>query len=155
MTTARPRIAILGMHLESNAFAPVSTADDFRKSCYLEGADMLAEAATPAPAMPAEIPGFMEAMNASGAWEAVPILVTATEPGGPADPTFVEETLARMRALLRASGPLDGIYITNHGAMVSTIDTDPDGRSEEHTSELQSPCNLVCRLLLEKTNNKK
>src|SRR5215467_16081771 len=31
------------------------------------------------------------------------------------------------------------------------------GRSEEHTSELQSPCNLVCRLLLEKkkTKNKK
>src|SRR2546426_5414746 len=26
----------------------------------------------------------------------------------------------------------------------------PPGRSEEHTSELQSPCNLVCRLLLEK-----
>src|SRR5256885_10075119 len=25
-------------------------------------------------------------------------------------------------------------------------------RSEEHTSELQSPCNLVCRLLLEKNN---
>src|SRR5256885_12092870 len=25
-----------------------------------------------------------------------------------------------------------------------------DSRSEEHTSELQSPCNLVCRLLLEK-----
>src|SRR2546426_7964254 len=25
-----------------------------------------------------------------------------------------------------------------------------DNRSEEHTSELQSPCNLVCRLLLEK-----
>src|SRR2546426_9016078 len=35
-----------------------------------------------------------------------------------------------------------------------------DERSEEHTSELQSPCNLVCRLLLEKkkknmtTNNR-
>src|SRR5256885_8802191 len=27
-----------------------------------------------------------------------------------------------------------------------------DARSEEHTSELQSPCNLVCRLLLEKKN---
>src|SRR5256885_8403507 len=26
----------------------------------------------------------------------------------------------------------------------------PQLRSEEHTSELQSPCNLVCRLLLEK-----
>src|SRR5256885_2949525 len=28
-------------------------------------------------------------------------------------------------------------------------------RSEEHTSELQSPCNLVCRLLLEKKNNRR
>src|SRR2546426_4937598 len=27
-------------------------------------------------------------------------------------------------------------------------------RSEEHTSELQSPCNLVCRLLLEKKKHK-
>src|SRR2546426_2053050 len=32
-----------------------------------------------------------------------------------------------------------------HGPSVS-----PERRSEEHTSELQSPCNLVCRLLLEK-----
>src|SRR5688500_20275960 len=30
---------------------------------------------------------------------------------------------------------------------------EPDRRSEEHTSELQSPCNLVCRLLLEKKNS--
>src|SRR2546426_5752134 len=28
-------------------------------------------------------------------------------------------------------------------------------RSEEHTSELQSPCNLVCRLLLEKKKKKR
>src|SRR5256885_11106238 len=28
------------------------------------------------------------------------------------------------------------------------------GRSEEHTSELQSPCNLVCRLLLEKKQSR-
>src|SRR2546426_4379578 len=31
---------------------------------------------------------------------------------------------------------------------------DRDLRSEEHTSELQSPCNLVCRLLLEKKKKK-
>src|SRR5256885_5157982 len=34
-----------------------------------------------------------------------------------------------------------------HGESVAP---DGDARSEEHTSELQSPCNLVCRLLLEK-----
>src|SRR2546426_2405092 len=34
--------------------------------------------------------------------------------------------------------------------------SEPDPvRSEEHTSELQSPCNLVCRLLLEKKKKKK
>src|SRR5205807_6458775 len=33
-------------------------------------------------------------------------------------------------------------------------DRDPEPRSEEHTSELQSPCNLVCRLLLEKKNRR-
>src|SRR5256885_7520339 len=32
--------------------------------------------------------------------------------------------------------------------------TRTDRRSEEHTSELQSPCNLVCRLLLEKKKKK-
>src|SRR5256885_6112802 len=32
----------------------------------------------------------------------------------------------------------------------SVIDQNLCHRSEEHTSELQSPCNLVCRLLLEK-----
>src|SRR2546430_5605989 len=34
-------------------------------------------------------------------------------------------------------------------ALCSDVDT-PTGRSEEHTSELQSQSNLVCRLLLEK-----
>src|SRR2546426_2753662 len=37
---------------------------------------------------------------------------------------------------------------------LSNADTGEEGRSEEHTSELQSPCNLVCRLLLEKKKKK-
>src|SRR5256885_11320774 len=40
---------------------------------------------------------------------------------------------------------------------VKTVYTQRPGRlqrSEEHTSELQSPCNLVCRLLLEKKNKR-
>src|SRR2546426_6673410 len=44
----------------------------------------------------------------------------------------------------------------NPGAFTATQRRVPRSlltRSEEHTSELQSPCNLVCRLLLEKKNN--
>src|SRR5256885_5970283 len=40
------------------------------------------------------------------------------------------------------------------GAVVANrLDRPARQRSEEHTSELQSPCNLVCRLLLEKKKN--
>src|SRR5256885_6130382 len=37
------------------------------------------------------------------------------------------------------------VVVVRHGRRRPGVD-----RSEEHTSELQSPCNLVCRLLLEK-----
>src|SRR5688500_20004072 len=39
---------------------------------------------------------------------------------------------------------------STYGDRVHPNEDDGAVRSEEHTSELQSPCNLVCRLLLEK-----
>src|SRR5688500_19776335 len=53
-----------------------------------------------------------------------------------------------------------GAFADRLGAQLEAADPDrvvagvADLRSEEHTSELQSPCNLVCRLLLEKRKNK-
>src|SRR2546426_8207923 len=52
---------------------------------------------------------------------------------------------------------------TGRGASKASADLQADRppltrrevRSEEHTSELQSPCNLVCRLLLEKKKSKR
>src|SRR5256885_11626132 len=41
------------------------------------------------------------------------------------------------------------------GAAVEPVADIEVDRSEEHTSELQSPCNLVCRLLLEKKKKNK
>src|SRR5256885_2072783 len=49
-----------------------------------------------------------------------------------------EDQLEKLMAHMRAVAPHVPIIL--------------DARSEEHTSELQSPCNLVCRLLLEKKN---
>src|SRR5256885_3965184 len=43
-------------------------------------------------------------------------------------------------------------HVDETGEPVTAMELSPDGRSEEHTSELQSPCNLVCRLLLEIKN---
>src|SRR2546426_1223327 len=58
-------------------------------------------------------------------------------------------------ALDRAEPPIarparDGL----RGVRTETQLPDLERRSEEHTSELQSPCNLVCRLLLEKKKKK-
>src|SRR5256885_6050691 len=48
--------------------------------------------------------------------------------------------------------PLFRITVTStpENGLLKTSQVMEDKRSEEHTSELQSPCNLVCRLLLEK-----
>src|SRR5258708_22714049 len=44
--------------------------------------------------------------------------------------------------------------VDRHRLVNDTLAAELKGRSEEHTSELQSPDHLVCRLLLEKKKNK-
>src|SRR5262249_2279902 len=119
-TKSARRIAILGVHLESNAFAPVTREQDFRSLCYLEGDAILAEAKKPAPALPAEVAAFVAEMDRIGPWTPVPIVVAAAEPGGPVEERFVSALLAEIRARLAAALPLDGVFVSNHGGMTST-----------------------------------
>src|SRR5256885_9348957 len=56
------------------------------------------------------------------------------------------KTLVRDRLTAVDAGPVRAGFQPTE----CVIDLTQPGRSEEHTSELQSPCNLVCRLLLEK-----
>src|SRR5262245_62680698 len=55
---------------------------------------------------------------------------------------FRSPALGKLQADAEASGGLKGLVLDLRG--------NPGGRSEEHTSELQSLRHLVCRLLLEK-----
>src|SRR5256885_10123332 len=84
----------------------------------------------------------------------------------PRSTLFPYTTLFRSRGDLH--GAVDAILSYNPSILSKSSGTEPDNpfvssddiararaiqtfrRSEEHTSELQSPCNLVCRLLLEK-----
>src|SRR5205807_8217058 len=45
-----------------------------------------------------------------------------------------------------------GYFLQHSPEEIAGREARPRARSEEHTSELQSPCNLVCRLLHEKKN---
>src|SRR2546430_15600916 len=71
----------------------------------------------------------------------------------PRSTLFPYTTLFRSRTVVDFSpgvGP-DGIGVDRDGNIYCAIPgRDRPGRSEEHTSELQSQSNLVCRLLLEK-----
>src|SRR2546426_5764988 len=66
----------------------------------------------------------------------------------PRSTLFPYTTLFRSGRPVSRSGPLPPDP-GRHGQAPEPPDR-RDRRSEEHTSELQSPCNLVCRLLLEK-----
>src|SRR5205807_10563982 len=82
--------------------------------------------------------GWMEAYGLQGQWSVSGVSPLAYNPARQPVPASAAEVLESSKSfddpgrMLQANPP--AIYI----------------RSEEHTSELQSPCNLVCRLLLEK-----
>ncbi|MDI6838600.1 M81 family metallopeptidase [Ciceribacter thiooxidans] len=122
----KKRIAILGLMLESNSFAPVTGRDDFLSRLYLAGIEMAEELREDESRIPAEIHSFCATMDVSTEWEAVPILIGLVEAGGPIDHEFFVQTLADMKNRLEAAMPLDGVYICNHGAMITTENRDPD-----------------------------
>src|SRR5256885_12231333 len=74
--------------------------------------------------------------------DALPISCSSITPAG--------RTSSARRSIPRCSFPVCSSDIPFSGSSSSNCCS----RSEEHTSELQSPCNLVCRLLLEKKKKK-
>ncbi|MDH3317601.1 MAG: M81 family metallopeptidase [Gammaproteobacteria bacterium] len=125
--TIPPRIALCGIILESNAFAPVATEDDFRGRYYFEGDEILDQAAEAHSVMPMEMSAFVRAMHATGPWSPAPLVLTGCQPWGPVDSPFFNRTVDAIIERLDAGGPVDGVYVANHGGMTATEDHDPDG----------------------------
>src|SRR2546427_8409658 len=78
----------------------------------------------------------------------------------PRSTLFPYTTLFRSQPLVEPDGVRAGHFIQTVGNFRSVETTtqhlrSKQARSEEHTSELQSQSNLVCRLLLEKKNSEK
>ncbi len=124
---ATPRVAIIGVWLESNRQAPVAKEADFKSFYQLEGPAILDAARAKNPFIIGEAAGFVKTMDATGPWEPIPILLAACHPHGPVDGALMDTYLAKIRAGLEAAGPLDAVYVANHGAMIATNRDDPDG----------------------------
>jgi len=113
-TPRAPRIAILGLHLEANAFAPITVKEDFARQCLERGEAISRLARQPVSHLPSEIPGFYKRMDETGPWVPVPILVMAAPPGGPIDQSLLNDAFDEMRAGLwcRSSAPMICIAIS-------------------------------------------
>ncbi len=134
-----PRVALAGIVLESNSFAPVVGEEDFRDRYYFEGREILDQAARAHSVMPMEMTAFVRAMHATGSWQPVPLILTGTEPGGPVDHGFFVRTVDAMIAALANAGSVDAVYLSNHGAMTTTESHDPDGEMTARVREAVGP----------------
>lgn len=114
------------MFIESNAFARTVGEAQWR-GLYLEGDEVSHDARAEHPRQPFEVVGFYNAMDQLGGWAPVPILNTVAGAGGACEHNFFVDTLAKVSEALTNTGPLDGVYICNHGAMITTEEEDADG----------------------------
>ena len=121
-----PKVAITGFALEANSFSPVSTREDFEKSCWHEGA-IITELARQTSNLPAEVTGFYARMDEKGPWTPVPTIVIGAPPGGPVVQAVWTEFMDKLEHSLRAAMPLDAVYVSNHGASSAEHLDDTEG----------------------------
>lgn len=124
--SAIPRVAIVGFHLESNVFAPVSVEEDFRKQCWEEGENITA-LARQVSNLPSEVPGFYQRMDELGPWTPVPLIIIGAPPGGPASAQVWRGFLDSVSSRLQAALPVDAVYVPNHGASSAVGEDDTEG----------------------------
>lgn len=136
---AVPRVGIAGFFLEANRFAPVTIGAHFAQAFDRAGdALQAAWASTPPRTLP-DIAGFVAGMDAGGPWQPVPLRAAAAYPGGPAEAAWFDAFLADLEARLRAALPLDAVFVSSHGAALTTGDDHPDARLFETVRRVVGP----------------
>lgn len=121
-----PKIAIVGFALEANSFSPVSTREDFEKSCWYEG-DIITDLARQTSNLPSEVTGFYARMDEVTSWTAAPIIVVGAPPGGPVVEAVWTEFMQTLEKGLRAALPVDAVFVANHGASSAEHLDDTEG----------------------------
>ena len=121
----RPRIAVAGFQHETNTFAPFATGwDDFVKADGWPGLTRGEEVREVFAELNIPISGFMAAARD---WELLPLVWASAEPAGRVSDEAFERITAIICDGLAAAGPLDGVYLDLHGAMVTESQEDGEG----------------------------
>lgn len=120
---AKPmRVAIGQIAQETNHFVPMKTTlEHFAARLLLKGEAVLSgfgEAKV-------EVPGFLAVLDAAGVTP-VPLLAASADSGGPVTRAAFEALLGELLARLAQAGPVDGVLLALHGAMVLEDADDPE-----------------------------
>jgi len=84
-------------------------------------------------------------MDAHAPWVPVPLLFANAESGGPVEHGFFLDVVQELRRGLTDALPLDGVYICEHGAAITTEEADPDGLVFALVREIVGPSVAGCR----------
>ncbi len=127
MSKDNPRIAVLGFAIECNRFSPIATAEDFANDVDIRGNRIVTESRSAASITLPDLPGFFAEMDATGPWTPVPLRVSQAQPGGPVERNFFREFLAEIGSGLKSVLPVEGVFVSCHGAALAEGTDDPDG----------------------------
>ena len=120
-----PKVALVGLKLESNRFSRPTEMNDFLSLNLLEGDALMEEVRKPAPMLAKEFAAFVKAMDATGDWVPLPVLLAASHPLGPIRQDVFDSFCEKIVGALEDN--LDAVYLCLHGAMVAEHLDDPDG----------------------------
>jgi microcystin degradation protein MlrC len=134
-----PRIAVLGFAIECNRFSPVSTQEDFETDVDIRGNRIVTEGRAQASITLPDLPGFFTEMDKGGPWTPVPLRVSQAQPGGPVEENFFKGFLAEIESGLGSVLPVDGVFVSCHGAALAEGTDDPDGDLLEMVRKVVGP----------------
>lgn len=134
------RIAVAGFMHETNTFAEhLTPLSDFERSGgfpgLMTGQQVIGTLRTAA----VGTGGFITAAEAAGDVELVPLLWTFPQPSGTIEQSAFETVVGMLLERLREAGPLDGLLLELHGAMVTEKYPDAEGELLRRLREIVGP----------------
>lgn len=119
-----PKRILVGQFMhETNTFCRTPTdVDAFRRFFCFEGDAVLSDLR----GTNSEVAGFIDAAEAEG-WDLVPTVACFATPSGPVTRAAWDHFAGAILETARAQGPLDGVLLSLHGAMVTEDDRDGEG----------------------------
>jgi len=133
------RIAVGGFQHETNTFAPLkATYRDFEQADGWPGLTEGTAILSTFDGINLPIAGFLESARVAQ-HEIVPLLWCSASPSAHVERDAYERIAGRLLSLIKSAGPLDGIYLDLHGAMVTEHLEDGEGELLERIRAVTGP----------------